>query len=312
MFLMYAIGLVLAPLVALALKRTLLRGETPVFLMEMPLYKFPSAWTVLRRIVDAARAFVWRAGTLILASMVLVWALLYFPGGAEYEGRIREMRQVVEKESEDLKAKEESLRPQRKELRQLKTTGNNEERVASLEAEMAPAEAEVEKLKKMVDPVETDARSLEAEWKRQSWLGQLGRGIEPAVRPLGWDWRIGVAALASFPAREVVVGTLGIIYKVGKVDSGDLLEEEDLSQNELAQALHEATWDGEPDRKVFTVPVALSLMVFFALCCQCASTLAVIRRETRSWLWPAFTFTYMTVLAYLGALAVFQIGRLFV
>jgi ferrous iron transport protein B len=312
MFLMYSIGLVLAPLVALALKRTLLRGETPVFLMEMPLYKFPSLRTVLRRVVDAARAFVWRAGTLILASMVLVWALLYFPGGADYEGRIREMRQVVEKESEELKAKEESLRPQRKELRHLKARPGNEERVAALEAEIAPVEGQIENLKKLIDPVEENVRSVEAEWKRQSWLGRLGRGIEPAVRPLGWDWRIGVAALASFPAREVVVGTLGIIYKVGKVDTGDVLEEEDFSHNELAQALHDATWDGEPDRKVFTVPVALSLMVFFALCCQCASTLAVIRRETRSWLWPAFTFTYMTVLAYLGALAVYQVGRFFV
>jgi ferrous iron transport protein B len=312
MFAMYSIGLVLAPLVALTLKRTLLRGETPVFLMEMPLYKAPSVRTVVRRIVDAARAFVWRAGTLILASMVLVWALLYFPGGAEYEGRIREMRQVVEKESEELKAKEGSLRPQQKELRQLKRTGGSGERVATLEAEIAKVEEEINNLKKVVDPIEIDARSVEAEWKRQSWLGRLGRAIEPAVRPLGWDWRVGVAALASFPAREVVVGTLGIIYKVGKVDTGDVLEEEDFSRNELAQALHEASWDGEPDRKVFTVPVALSLMVFFALCCQCASTLAVIRRETRSWLWPAFTFTYMTVLAYLGALAVFQIGRLFV
>jgi ferrous iron transport protein B len=138
--------------------------------------------------------------------------------------------------------------------------------------------------------------------------------IEPAVRPLGWDWRIGVAALASFPAREVVVGTLGIIYKVGKVESDDVLklEKEDFAENELARALQEAEWEGEPGRKVFTVPTALSLMVFFALCCQCASTLAVIRRETRSWMWPAFTFVYMTVLAYVGALVVYQVGHLFV
>ena len=74
--------------------------------------------------------------------------------------------------------------------------------------------------------------------------------------------------------------------------------------------MQDAKWDGT-DQRVFTAPTALSLMVFFALCCQCASTLAVIRRETRSWSWPAFTFTYMTVLAYVGALAVFQIGRLF-
>ena len=113
-----------------------------------------------------------------------------------------------------------------------------------------------------------------------------------------------MAALASFPAREVVVGTLGVIYNQGEVDA-------DAGTAGLSNAMQKATWDDDPGRKVFTAPAALSLMVFFALCCQCASTLAVIRRETRSWRWPAFTFTYMTVLAYVGALAVYQIGRLF-
>jgi ferrous iron transport protein B len=313
MFLMYSIGLVLAPLVALTLKRTLLRGETPAFLMEMPLYKMPSIGTVLRRMVDAARAFLWRAGTLILASMVLVWALLYFPGGPSEEGRVREMRREVKEESDSLKEKEESLASLKKELRQSKSDNSDAARRAEIEAEIAPVEADIEKLSRVVGPVEEEARRLEAEWKRNSYLGRLGQAIEPAVRPLGWDWRIGVAALASFPAREVVVGTLGIIYQAGKVEADDFRGAKgDLSENELARAMQTATWDGDPDRKVFTVPVALSLMVFFALCCQCASTLAVIRRETRSWFWPAFTFAYMTVLAYIGALAVYQIGRLFV
>ena len=127
------------------------------------------------------------------------------------------------------------------------------------------------------------------------------------MRPLGWDWRIGMAALASFPAREVMVATLGLIYNQG--EAGDDPEE---YRAGLAKTLREQRWDDDPGRPLFTVPVALSVMVFFALCCQCASTLAVIRRETGSWLWPAFTFVYMTVLAYLGALVVYQVGSLFV
>jgi ferrous iron transport protein B len=138
----------------------------------------------------------------------------------------------------------------------------------------------------------------------------MGRAIEPAVRPLGWDWKIGMAALASFPAREVVVGTLGVIYNRGKTDSKEIRQAENVAGTELGKALQDANWEDEPGRKVFTVPTALSIMVFFALCCQCASTLAVIRRETRSWRWPAFTFVYMTVLAYLGAFLVYQIGTL--
>jgi ferrous iron transport protein B len=149
-----------------------------------------------------------------------------------------------------------------------------------------------------------------AEWKRQSYLGRMGKAIEPAVRPLGWDWKIGMAALASFPAREVVIGTLGIIYSTGKQDSDEIRNAANVADTLLARRMKEARWDDDPTRPVFTIPTALSLMVFFALCCQCASTLAVIWRETHSWRWPAFTFTYMTVLAYLGALVVYQIGRL--
>ena len=137
---------------------------------------------------------------------------------------------------------------------------------------------------------------------RQSFLGRAGRAIEPLVRPLGWDWRIGCAALASFPAREVVLGTLGVIYNLGDVDPG---EEEGATM--LVRRLKAATWDGS-ERKVFTLPVALSIMVFFALCAQCASTLAVIGRETGSWVWPAVTFAYMTALAWLGAFAIYQLG----
>ena len=109
--------------------------------------------------------------------------------------------------------------------------------------------------------------------------------------------------LASFPAREVVVATLGVIFDVGEE------VEEGQGSNRLREALRSATWAGT-DRPLFTMPVALSIMVFFAPVPQCASTLAVIRRETNSWAWPAFSFAYMTALAYLGALATYQIGTL--
>jgi ferrous iron transport protein B len=257
MFAMYAIGLVVAPLVALLLKRTLLRGDTPPFVLEMPLYKWPSWRVVVRRMSDSGWAFTRRAGTLILASMIVVWALLYFPC-QDAEGR------------------------------------NFSERVA-LEKRRGAGHEALDK--------------LFGDWKRQSVLGRVGRAVEPAIRPLGWDWRIGMAAVASFPAREVVVGTLGIIYNQGKVDSDAIREAENVTDTMLGRALQAATWEDGSGR-VFTVPTALSLMVFFALCCQCASTLAVIRRETNSWRWPIFTFVYMTGLAYAGALTVYQVSRL--
>jgi ferrous iron transport protein B len=131
-----------------------------------------------------------------------------------------------------------------------------------------------------------------------SFLGRVGHAIEPAVRPLGWDWRIGVGAIASFPAREVIIATLGTIYSLGSdVEAGD---------QGLINSLRNAT---RPDgAKVYNVPVALSIMVFFALCAQCAGTLMTIKRETNRWIWPIFTFVYMTTLAYVGAFLTYQIG----
>ncbi|MFM7207238.1 MAG: ferrous iron transporter B [Planctomycetaceae bacterium] len=148
-------------------------------------------------------------------------------------------------------------------------------------------------------PPEAEARG---EVLRQSVLGRAGRFVEPVVRPLGWDWRIGCAALASFPAREVVLATLGVLYNLGDADP-----ESAEGSTALERRLKAARWDGT-DRPVFTLPVALSIMVFFALCAQCASTLVVIGRETGSWIWPVVTFSYMTALAWLGAFAVYQLG----
>jgi ferrous iron transport protein B len=140
---------------------------------------------------------------------------------------------------------------------------------------------------------------IAGQYLQHSFLGRAGKLIEPVVRPLGWDWRIGCAAIASFPAREVVVATLGVIYNLG--------DEQDETSDDLKATLQAATWDGT-NAPVFTLPVALSVMVFFALCAQCSSTLVIIRRETGSWRWPLFTFVYMTVLAYLGALVTYQVG----
>ena len=136
-----------------------------------------------------------------------------------------------------------------------------------------------------------DPNAAPHEQQRNSYLGRAGQVIEPAVKPLGWDWRIGCAVIASLPARELVVATLGVMYNVD-----DELAPHD---RRWRDKLKKITWDGT-DRPVYTLPVALGIMVFFALCAQCAATLAVIRRETNSWRWPLFTFSYMTVLAYVA------------
>ena len=190
--------------------------------------------------------------------MVFVWLALYFPS-RDFPQQIADLEAPLEKPREQLK----SLKAELNAL---------EGRAAPDDVAIQAKKNEIVAVKKQMAPDEDKVNEKLSEWKGQSWLGQAGKLIEPAVEPLGWDWRIGMAAIASFPAREVMVGTLGIIFGQGEGDA-----EDDEFRDALRDGLTKAERDGKP---VFTVPVALSVMVFFALCCQCVSTLVVIKRET--------------------------------
>jgi ferrous iron transport protein B len=211
--------------------------------------------------------FLHNAGTIIFAVSIVMWGALYYPRISPQE--IAPLTVAKEKLEQELVRAHASVNEEQRDV--LRT------RLADL------------------------ANRMEGAQKRQSLLGRLGRLMEPAVAPLGWDWRIGSAVIASFPAREVVVATLGVIFDVGK----DVEENE--GSNRLRSALQSAAWAGS-GRPLFNIPVALSVMVFFALCAQCVSTLAVIGRETQSVIWPTFTFVYMTFLAYVGAFLTYQAG----
>jgi ferrous iron transport protein B len=146
--------------------------------------------------------------------------------------------------------------------------------------------------------LENEKQSTQLEY---SFLARMGKTIQPLFSPMGWDWRISTATLASFPAREVIVATLGTLYSLG---TG-----EDENSKTLQEKLKESK--DSTGKLIFNIPVALSIMVFFALCAQCAATLAVIKRETHSWFWPSFSFIYMTFLAYLGGVLTYQVASLF-
>ena len=162
-----------------------------------------------------------------------------------------------------------------------------------VQEQRAAAEATLsgEALETELADIENRAAALQLE---QSWLGRAGHFVEPAFAPLGWDWRVSSAVIAGFPAREVVVAVLGTVYAVG-----DEADEATLS-GRLRSARHA---DGSV---VFTLPMVLGLLIFYACCLQCVATLAVIRRETGTWRWPAFAWLYMTSIGYLGALLVYQ------
>ncbi len=225
---MYFLGMGAAFCMAWLFHRTLLKGVSPTFLLELPPYRVPSLKTVIFQMVERAFLFLKRASTVILAVSVVLWALAYYPKHPE-----------------------------------LKT--------------------------------------LEAK-REHSYVGALGRGIEPFIAPLGFDWKMGVGIVSSFVAREVFVSAMGTVYNVGDADSNE-------GQIDLRNKLREDI-DPRTGRHVFTPLVAVCLMVYYVLAMQCMSTVAVVRRETNGWKWPLFQLGYMSALAWIVTFLVYHVGHL--
>ena len=223
MLLMYALGTFGAFGFAWLFKRTLLRGDPPLMIMELPPYRMPKIKDVLMHMIERAALFLKRAGTIILAISIVLWALTAYP-----------------------KAGDDA----------------------------------------------TPSQQI-----AQSFAGQAGHLIEPVIKPLGFNWEIGIGLISSFAAREVFVSSMSVVFNV---------EEDEEDTAPLREALQTSTWpDGRP---LFTPLVCLTLMVFYVFAMQCVSTVAVVRRETNSWRWPLFQIGYQTGFAWLLCFAVFQIG----
>ena len=266
LFAMHFVGALVAAPFAWVLNKTVNRGRKPTpFVMELPHYRVPQVKLIIIRMYESGKEFVVRAGTVIFAMTIIIWALLYFPRPAELKDQF---------------ATEYITR-----ISQNSTPGI----AASIELD-ANQSSELE-------------RQLAARYLEQSYMGRFGKFVQPIFEPAGYDWKITVGVLASFPAREIIISTLGITYALGG--------EVDEASDDLRKTLSHAKWEtgpraGEP---VFNIPVALSIMVFFALCMQCGATLAVIAKEL-NWRWAAVSFIALTSLAWLAAVLVYQIGTL--
>jgi len=224
---MYLLGLIAALVMAWFFKKTLLRSETPVFIMELPPYKMPSLKSVFLHMWERSALFLKRAGTIILGVSIVLWFLATYP------------------KTENVSA----------------------------------------------------SVSLD-----RSFAGRAGHFIEPAIKPLGFDWKVGIGLIGSILQREVFVSTLGTIYNIkdSKQESGIM---------SLQEHLHKDT-DPATGLPTFTALTAICLMVYYVLAMQCMSTVAVMRRETNGWKWPIFQVCYMTALAYVGTFIVYRVGIL--
>lgn len=311
MLAMYLLGIIVALLMAWLFKKTLLKGETPMLIMELPPYKRPLLRVVMRHMWDRSKIFLRRAGTVILGINIVLWFLATYPRHPEITRqkdlqRVQPAQQIFPeiKDPATLLAKARDL--QGYELFEV----TNSAAGAGASLVLARSDSTNDLASGMVvsrsqADAFTDLQDLDrqeaGEKLRESFAGNMGRGIEPVIAPLGFDWRMGIGIISSFAAREVFVSTMSTVYNVGK-------SEDEKSKQQLMQTLRQQKHDdGTP---VYTPLIAVTLMVFYVFALQCVSTVAIVRRETNSWKWPLFQWVYMGILAWGLAFLTFQGGHL--
>ncbi len=284
LLLMYAIGVIAAFATAWCFKRTFLKGAPASFILELPSYKVPQWSQVLRVVVTNTWQFIAKAGTIIFALSVVLWALTYWPRLSDDDKTAVEVRLVEQMREARADADAASTQP---------TTASRD-----IDLDWKPTVTD-DQIDKEAEAFHAELeQAIQSEQLRHSFAGMFGHAIEPVIKPLGYDWKMGVGLVGAFAAREVFVSTMAIVYSAG----------DDENTDPLATAMREDTYaDGS---HVWTPLVAISMLVWFVLAMQCLSTLAIVKRETGGWKWPLLQLAYMNGLAYVACLLIYQIGRL--
>lgn len=264
---LYLLGFFMAIISSWVISKIVKVRERSWFIMELPVYRMPKWSNVFYTIYEKVKVFLFDAGKVILAISVVLWVLASFGPGQEFQN--------VQTHIASLEQKTQQLG-----LNQLPDTMT----VAQLADWKAALTAE--------------KKHFESKKLELSYAGHLGKIIEPAIRPLGYDWKMGISLITSLAAREVFVGTMATIYGAGDEENVEPIRERMRKEK-----------DPETGKPVYTLAAGLSLMIFYAFAMQCMSTIAVVKRETKSWKWPLIQFTYMGVLAWVASFVVFQLLR---
>jgi ferrous iron transport protein B len=329
LFSIYILGIVLLMIMASIYRKTIFKGESEPFVMELPPYRIPTIKSIIIHMWERSSLYLKKAGTIILAASILMWFLTNYPSEVEY-ARDYDALTVQAEETYNQQVDENILAPleikdieENEQLAALigeiqdvnkefdEATGELEEdspEYAALETtkteklqqlEMGNAElyGSAAKYVELTDNLEEEKTHLDnektSEKLEKSYSGQLGKMIEPAIKPLGFDWRVGVSLVAGVTAKEVVLSTMGTIYSLGETDENSKSLKHALAQDSNLNPL-----------------VAYSLMVFVLIYSPCLAALAVMKRETNSWKWPAFSLVYGTALAWVVTFIVYQGGKL--
>ncbi len=290
LMLLYLIGFVASILSAMILNKILKIKSKSFFVVEMPNYKLPLFKNVAYTVWEKTKSFVFGAGKIILAISIIIW----FLGSNGFTSDYKNADTIVE-----TKIEEQGLSKFNQESIVENIAIYKEELLQSNKKALYKTNPNILKDSLKAKGVELykQAKNQEiASYKLEnSYMGYLGKAITPIVEPLGYDWKIGIAVLTSFAAREVFVGTLATIYSVGS-------DEENTIKNRMAAEINPKT-----KKPLFNLASGVSLLLFYAFAMQCMSTLAIVKRETNSWKWPAGQLVFMSIFAYIVALAAYQI-----
>jgi len=276
LFMIYALGIATAVVSAIIFKKTIFRGEEIPFVMELPPYRVPTFKAAVLHMWSKAVHYLKKISGIILVASIIIWVLGYFPGGLEYSKKLQNESEIISQEYEIL-------------INQIPET-HQAERDSLLQMKQNELEA-----------LET---SILQQRQENSLIGNLGRFIEPVMRPLGFDWKMSISLLSGLAAKEIVVSTMGVLYLAD--------EHVQTHSASLTEKLQTQTYTEGPRRgqKVFTPLVALSFMVFVLLYFPCIGVLAAIIKESGHWKWGIFTVFYTTGVAWLMAFIVYQTGSL--
>lgn len=290
LMLLYLIGFGTAIVSAMILNKILKIKSSSFFMMEMPSYKLPLFKNVAITVWEKTKSFVLGAGKIILAISIVLW----FLGSNGYSKEFKNAETIVKNKIEAQGLSDYHKTSIENDLLVFKE--NLQDSIAK-KVYAIDAESVLDSLTIKEAVLFTKAQNEEITGYKleNSYIGHMGKAIEPIVKPLGYDWKIGIALITSFAAREVFVGTLATIYSVGSD------EEETISDRMAAEI------DPETKKPVFNLASGISLLLFYAFAMQCMGTLAIVKRETNSWKWPMLQLVIMTAFAYLVSLMAYQI-----
>jgi len=273
-FLLYLIGIVVSLLMAILFKNTLFKKVDAPFVMELPLYRSPGLKVVLKHMWIKGEMYLKKMGGIILIASVIIWALGYFPRNVEYSKDYDKLIQA--------------------ELVLIEQENVVDKSVDSDIIETSSAEKQLSQL----------YCAKEGERQAYSYIGRIGHGIEPLIRPLGFDWKMGISLVTGFAAKEVVVSTMGVLYQDNSHGEATVSLQEKIRT-------YEYTEGDKAGQLVYTPLAAFSFLLFVLLYLPCVAVIATIGRESGSWKWSAFVLFYTTALAWTASFCVYQIGSLF-